>query len=63
LSVFAIHLLGDVLSPPLIGAISDRASLQTAVQIVPVAVVIGGLIWIWAACTTPRIELSATPAV
>jgi MFS family permease len=63
LSVFVIHLLGDVLSPPLIGAISDRASLQTAVQIVPVAVVIGGLIWIWAACTTPRIELSATPAV
>jgi MFS family permease len=62
LSVFAIHLLGDVLSPPLIGALSDRASLQTAVQIVPVAVVIGGLIWIWAACTAPRIELKAAPA-
>ena len=59
LSVFAIHLLGDVLSPPLIGVISDRASLQTAVQIVPIAVVIGGLIWIWAACTTPRVELHA----
>jgi MFS transporter, Spinster family, sphingosine-1-phosphate transporter len=62
LSVFAIHLLCDVLSPPLIGALSDRASLQTAVPIVPVAVVVGGLIWIWAACTTPRIELKATPA-
>ncbi len=62
LSVFAIHLLGDVLSPPLIGAISDRTSLQAAVKIVPVAVVIGGLIWIWAACTTPRIELKAAPA-
>ena len=57
LSVFAIHLLGDVLSPPLIGALSDHTSLQTAVKIVPLAVVIGGFIWVWAACTKPRIEL------
>jgi MFS family permease len=62
LSVFAIHLLGDVLSPPLIGALSDHTSLQTAVQIVPVAVVIGGLVWIWAACTKPSIELKQTAA-
>jgi MFS family permease len=60
LSVFAIHLLGDVLSPPLIGALSDRTSLQAAVQIVPVAVLIGGAIWVWAACTKPRIELTQT---
>jgi MFS family permease len=58
LSVFAIHLLGDVLSPPLIGALSDRTSLESAVKIVPVAVVVGGLIWLWAASTKPRIELS-----
>jgi len=57
LSVFAIHLLGDVLSPPLIGAISDHTSLAAAVKITPVAVVIGGLIWAWAACTRPTIEL------
>jgi len=64
LSVFAIHLLGDVLSPPLIGALSDRTSLQSAVKIVPLAVVIGGVIWGWAACTKPRIELEqiAAPA-
>jgi MFS family permease len=57
LSVFAIHLLGDVLSPPLIGALSDRTSLESAVKIVPVAVVLGGAIWLWAASTKPRIEL------
>ncbi len=62
LSVFAIHLLGDVLSPPLIGALSDRTSLQAAVKIVPFAVVIGGGIWAWAACTKPRIELTQTAA-
>jgi len=60
LSVFAIHLLGDVLSPPLIGALSDRTSLQAAVKIVPLAVLAGGAIWVWAAATKPRIELKQT---
>lgn len=49
LSVFTIHLLGDVLSPPLIGALSDSRSLASAVKIVPVAVLAGGLLWCWAA--------------
>jgi MFS transporter, Spinster family, sphingosine-1-phosphate transporter len=49
LGVFAIHLLGDALSPPLIGALSDQFSLAQAVKIVPIAVVIGGCIWGWAA--------------
>jgi MFS family permease len=62
LSVFAIHLLGDVLSPPLIGALSDRTSLEAAVKIVPVAVLVGGVIWLFAASTKPRIELEPTAA-
>ena len=49
LSVFAIHLLGDVPSPFLIGALSDASSLAQAVKIVPAAVVISGALWIWAA--------------
>ncbi len=49
LSIFLIHLLGDVPSPVLIGKISDMSSLGTAVLIVPVAVLIAGLIWIVAA--------------
>jgi MFS transporter, Spinster family, sphingosine-1-phosphate transporter len=49
LGVFAIHLFGDALSPPLIGALSDQFSLAQAVKIVPVAVVIGACIWGWAA--------------
>jgi len=49
LSVFAIHLLGDVPSPYLIGAISDASSLARAVKIVPVAVVVSGALWVWAA--------------
>jgi len=49
LSVFAIHALGDVLSPSLIGALSDHWSLGVAVLVVPVAVAISGLLWLAAA--------------
>jgi hypothetical protein len=51
LSMFAIHLLGDVPSPPLIGHLSDVGSLAHAVLIVPVAVAIGGVIWLVCAKT------------
>ena len=59
LSVFAIHILGDALSPPLIGALSDQFSLAQAVKIVPIAVVIGGCIWIWAARVQARADAVA----
>ena len=49
LSMFAIHLLGDVPSPVLIGRLSDVSSLGHAVLVVPVAIAIGGLIWLAAA--------------
>lgn len=58
LSVFAIHLLGDVVSPPLIGAISDSSSLEQAVKIVPWAVVVAGIVWIFAAATRPKVHLT-----
>jgi MFS transporter, Spinster family, sphingosine-1-phosphate transporter len=54
LGVFAIHLLGDVLSPFLIGAFSDVSSLAEAVKIVPVAVLIGACVWVWAARAQAR---------
>jgi MFS family permease len=49
LSVLAIHVLGDVVSPPLIGSVSDRTSLGEAVMLVPVAIGVCGLLWIVAA--------------
>jgi sugar phosphate permease len=59
LGVFIIHLLGDALSPPLIGALSDRFSLAEAVKIVPIAVVIGGCFWAWAARAQARADAAA----
>jgi sugar phosphate permease len=49
LSVFVIHLLGDILSPSIVGLISDASSLQQGVKILPVAALVGGFVWIWAA--------------
>jgi MFS transporter, Spinster family, sphingosine-1-phosphate transporter len=53
LSIFIMHLVGDVPSPPLIGWLSDRSSLAQGVLVVPVAILIGGAIWIWAAMARP----------
>ncbi len=49
LGVFAIHCLGDVPSPWLIGRISDMYSLAQGVKIVPVAILVSAAIWFWAA--------------
>ncbi len=59
LSMFTIHLLGDVPSPVLIGCISDHmGSLARAVLIVPIAVLVGGIVWLIAA----RVNGRAAPA-
>jgi len=49
LSIFTIHLLGDVPSPSLVGVLSDTRSLGEAVLIIPLAVLVGGMIWTYAA--------------
>ncbi len=49
LSVLAIHLLGDVFSPSLIGVLSDHSSLGNAVMVVPVAVAVSAVLWFFAA--------------
>lgn len=54
-SIFAIHFLGDAISPAMIGAVSDHSSLARAVLLVPAAIAIAGAIWTYAAATArPR---------
>jgi len=57
LSIFTIHLLGDVPSPPLIGHLATTASLGEAVLVVPVALAAGGLIWLLSARADARLSL------
>jgi MFS family permease len=49
LSILGIHLLGDVPSPPLIGALSDATSLGTAFLALPAVIALAGAIWLYAA--------------
>ncbi len=61
LSILAIHLLGDVPSPPLIGRISDLSSLDRGVLVVPIAVFLAGTIWTLEAWLGGRRPTSADP--
>jgi MFS family permease len=54
LSILGIHLLGDVPSPPLIGALSDATSLGTAFLILPAVIALAGGIWLYAASRRGR---------
>lgn len=49
LSVFVMHFFGDIPSPPLIGILSDASSLERAFVVVPVAIVVAGALWSFAA--------------
>jgi predicted MFS family arabinose efflux permease len=49
LSILGIHLLGDVPSPPLVGALSDATSLGTAFLAFPAMIALAGAIWLYAA--------------
>jgi MFS family permease len=46
LNIFIIHALGDAVSPPLIGWLSDRYSMNIAFLFVGFMMVIGGLFWL-----------------
>jgi MFS transporter, Spinster family, sphingosine-1-phosphate transporter len=48
LSILTIHLLGDAISPTIVGAASDRMGLQRAIQLVPIAMGVGALVWLYA---------------
>jgi predicted MFS family arabinose efflux permease len=66
-SIFTIHLLGDAISPWIVGQISDAlrhrgateaAALAQAVLIMPIALAIGGAIWTCAAARGSQPERS-----
>lgn len=51
-SIFAIHALGDFISPPLIGWVADRATLRAGLWLLPVAVAVCAVIW-WRGSRAP----------
>lgn len=54
-SILAIHLFGDAISPPIVGAISDATgNLPLAISIIPVALAVGAGIWLVGWRTLPE---------
>jgi len=49
LNIFVIHLLGDMASPPLIGAIRDRWNMNVAFFLVSLTILLAGVFWFWGA--------------
>ena len=44
-SIFLIHALGDVISPPLVGFLTDRMPMSQAMLVLVVALALSGVIW------------------
>lgn len=63
-SIFAIHLFGDLWSPPAIGWLADAwrfpsnpgAGLQRAVLVLPAALALGAVFWAWLAWRKRRLQ-------
>jgi MFS family permease len=55
-SIFAIHMFGDLWSPPIVGHYSDTwGDLQRAtVTILPGALVVSAIFWCWLVAATPK---------
>mmetsp|Transcript_70934 Transcript_70934/g.148385 ORF Transcript_70934/g.148385 Transcript_70934/m.148385 type:complete len:499 (-) Transcript_70934:602-2098(-) len=54
LQIFLTHVLGDVISPPIIGVISDKShSLRSAMQITWVALFLASIVWMLGYCCLP----------
>ena len=46
LNIFVIHALGDVLSPVVIGILSDRYSMNTAFTVAGLMFIVAGIFWV-----------------
>ncbi|MDP9149972.1 MAG: MFS transporter, partial [Myxococcota bacterium] len=45
LGIFAIHLLGDLWSPPLLGFVADHAPIALAMSLAPLAFAVAAIVW------------------
>ncbi|MBV9126223.1 MAG: MFS transporter, partial [Planctomycetes bacterium] len=48
-NIFLIHLLGDAISPVIIGGIADFSNKKVAFAVVSAIILVGGVLWLWGA--------------
>jgi hypothetical protein len=64
MSIFMIHAFGDIWSPEIVGRLSDVwGSLQKATLILPCALLLGGILWLWLALQMRRTSRAASTPV
>ena len=65
INILVIHMLGDVLSPPLIGKINDVVGLHEAFLLTSTTILLGGILWVLGASSldedTRRAESAPPP--
>lgn len=65
LNILVIHLLGDAISPPLLGAVAGHFDMNIAFLVVSAAMLISGVIWIlgmkYLAADTAAVEIVTEP--
>jgi predicted MFS family arabinose efflux permease len=54
LSIFMIHMFGDMWSPEIVGHLADAWGLRAAISILPAAFFVGAVIWLWLAFRQQR---------
>ena len=47
INIFVIHLLGDAISPTIIGWIADKSNLRNGFMLVGLTIILSGLLWAW----------------
>jgi MFS transporter, Spinster family, sphingosine-1-phosphate transporter len=60
-NIFFIHALGDAISPPVIGIVSDRIGLLKATLIAPAMMLVSGVILLYAIRSRNPVENSSAP--
>ena len=54
LNILIIHLLGDVISPPLVGLLSGMFGTKIGFMAMSAVALLGGVFWIWGAAYLER---------
>lgn len=66
INIFLVHLFGDAISPPLIGAIAGHTNMNIAFLVVSLTMCFAGVLWLWGAkylaADTATVESATTGA-
>jgi len=60
-NILVIHMLGDAISPLVIGAVADRTAMAMGFGLISVMMAVGGALWVWGARDLDRDTAAVSP--